>query len=138
MDFSRDTLFLGPDCKHLIPAGKSKPWVTQNPAILRAILKSANLMSHIRVISFDANFILALTSLEDLKALFKRLDEMKEVAVKVRVTDPDCGDLEFTEACKVVQRALSDLETTNRLRLNATFEMEGPDFRIAGVSFLGR
>jgi hypothetical protein len=90
------------------------------------------------VITFDAEFVLALTSLEDLMALFKRLDEMKEVAVQVPVTDPEFAYLELMEAWQVVHRALADSETTKRLRINAIIEGKGPDFRIAGAAFLGR
>jgi hypothetical protein len=97
-------------------------------------------MSHLRVISFDANFILALTGINDydLMALFKGLDEMKEVAVQVPVKDLECGDLELRQAWEVVHRALANSETTKRLRINAMIEGKGPDFRIAGAAFLGR
>jgi len=94
-------------------------------------------MSHLRVVSFDANFVLALTGLDDFMTLFKRLDEMKEVAVQVHVKDPECGDVELTKAWQVVHRALADSGTTKKLRVNAVIEGKGPDFRIAGVAFLG-
>ena len=60
VDYERDTVYFGRGCKHMVPSGKSCPWVKQNPKIVRDILESTSLNQRLRFVAFDCEFILAL------------------------------------------------------------------------------
>ncbi|KAK0124339.1 hypothetical protein ONS95_009307 [Cadophora gregata] len=79
LDFDRDTLFFGPGCRHLVPSGKSNPWVMQNRKVIRDIKSSVSLQQNLVLAAFDCDFLLSMEDSEQERALHDILDGMEKL-----------------------------------------------------------
>ncbi|KAL2074792.1 hypothetical protein VTL71DRAFT_8571 [Oculimacula yallundae] len=91
VDFSKDTMFFGPGCKHLVPSGRSSPWVKQNQKVVRDINTSSLLSQNLMLVAFDCEFLLGLEESEREKSLEGMLDALIIVGhvVVVKTVDGD-------------------------------------------------
>lgn len=81
VSYSWDTIFFGPGCKHLLPSGKTSPWIEVNRKLMKDILLSSSLTQNLRVAAFDCGFLLALdhqgaASIESVYGAMKKLEEV--------------------------------------------------------------
>ena len=81
VDYSRDTVFFGPGCKHLLPSGKTSRWIEVNRKLVKDIVSSSLLAQNLRIAAFDCGFLLALDdegagSMEGLYGAMTRLEEV--------------------------------------------------------------
>ncbi|KAH7418261.1 hypothetical protein BKA64DRAFT_194725 [Cadophora sp. MPI-SDFR-AT-0126] len=79
IDFERDTLFFGPGCRHLVPSGKSDPWVMQNRKVIRDIKTSVLLQQNLVLAAFDCEFLLGMEDSNREHSLHGTLDSMKRL-----------------------------------------------------------
>ncbi|KAL5326876.1 hypothetical protein ACEPPN_004565 [Leptodophora sp. 'Broadleaf-Isolate-01'] len=89
VDFERDTIFLGPGCRHLVPSGKSDPWVMQNRKVVRDIKSAVSLQQHLGLVAFDCEFLLGMEDSEREHSLHEILDSMEKLKQVVVVKTVD-------------------------------------------------
>lgn len=81
VNYSQDTVFFGPGCKHLLPSGKTSRWIQVNRKLMKDIIFSSSLIQNLKVAAFDCGFLLALddqgaASMEGLYGSMKKLEEV--------------------------------------------------------------
>ncbi|KUJ20969.1 uncharacterized protein LY89DRAFT_715269 [Mollisia scopiformis] len=79
VNFDQDTIFFGPGCRHLVPSGRSNPWVKQNPRVIWDIVSSLVLGENLSLAVFDQCFAAGIEQLETLCNTLKRLETVKIV-----------------------------------------------------------
>jgi hypothetical protein len=83
VDYSSDTIFFGPGCKHLLPSGRSGRWVEVNRKLMRDIIFSPSLTQNLRIAAFDCEFLLALDpeGSANILGLYGALKKLEEVVI---------------------------------------------------------
>ncbi|KAH7360582.1 hypothetical protein BKA65DRAFT_493539 [Rhexocercosporidium sp. MPI-PUGE-AT-0058] len=122
VDFERDTIFFGPGCRHLVPSGKSHPWVMQNRKVIQDIKSSVLLQQNLVLVAFDCEFLLGMEDSEREHSLHDILDSMEKLTqvVVVKTVDgkeePGNGSLEPVLSDDRMDLCISSLETYQGLR----------------------
>ncbi|CZR54386.1 uncharacterized protein PAC_04270 [Phialocephala subalpina] len=98
VNFNTDTLFFGPGCKHLVPSGKSNPWVKQNRKVVSDITNSSVLKQNLALVAFDRGFLVAMEFQEyTVRQLGEILDVMVGISSLTLVLESDAGSPEEEE-----------------------------------------
>ncbi|KAE8451289.1 hypothetical protein EG329_004454 [Mollisiaceae sp. DMI_Dod_QoI] len=116
VDFQHDAIFFGPGCRHLVPSGKSNPWVTQNRKVIHDIVTSSVLRENLSMVAFDYEFLLGIEDVNyETRHTYQICDAMehfKTVAVirQLKYEDATTEEKNFAEPLRfarttVVERA---------------------------------
>jgi len=119
VDFERDTIFFGPGCRHLVPSGKSDPWVMQNRKVIRDIKNSVSLQHHMVLAAFDCEFLLGMEDSERERSLHGILDSMEKLTDVVVVKTVE-GSQKATDG--PLEPALSDSRMDSCISRLHTFQ----------------
>jgi hypothetical protein len=98
VDFDRNVVYFGADCKHLIPSGRSGTgaWVKQNPKVIRDILDSEVLRQNMSIAVFDCEFILAMEYSNRNKTMHEvcgNMEKLQDVIIaKANTEDEEVAD----------------------------------------------
>jgi hypothetical protein len=148
LHYSVDTILFGPGCKHLVPSGKTQPWIELNRKLMRDILSSSLLAQNLKVAAFDYRFLLALDAAgaTSMGALYERMKNLEEVNIirgqdwenaKAELRRSDALGIKFVEARRN-DAPYQEAKFAHDLSVHRSRHSNIQKFRIANVEVLKR